>query len=89
MIIFDIAGVANMHIVVIVYVARFGQAFAKCEGSPQTKHLLTTSSPVALTKFPSPLPPLSLLLFVRFTLLLPFPSPLVPPRFLPALALAV
>lgn len=45
---------------------RFGQTFAKCDGSPQAKHLLPeTGSPVADTKLtpaasPAPRPPLPL-----------------------------
>lgn len=57
------------------HIPRFGQTFAKCDGSPQTKHLLPdTGSPVADTKVVS---------LVRAPLWRPLPrSPLPRPPLL-------
>lgn len=73
---------------IVSQLPRLGQTFAKCDGSPQTKHLLPeTGSPVAVTKAapapgivprpPLPRPPPLLeaeaRVFARGTLLPPLP----------------
>lgn len=69
-------------------VPRFGQAFAKWEGSPQTKHLPEIGSPVAdmnvtLCSLPPPLPPPRPPLLLVFDAdLLTLPRGAVPPPFM-------